>query len=145
MGDAGAGRGPGGPGPAGPPPGGAAPAGPGPIGPAPGGPPPGGAGPPPLEGDGLLLLGPLDKLGQSPFLPDYLLDPEVRREVRRRSDLGGPPLLPAPPSGLAVRKADYAFDLEAPGFRELIEKIFAAYDRNHDGVITSDEYHDPLD
>jgi hypothetical protein len=108
-----------------------------------------------LVGDAILFLGPLEKLAQGSlippqmmaqgrFLPDYLFDPEVRREVRRRSTLGGPPLLPAPP-GLAIRKADFAFDLEAPGFGEQIDRIFAAYDRNRDGVITSDEYDDPLD
>lgn len=105
-------------------------------------------------GDGLLFLAPLDQLAQGPqgpmeqvaqgrFLPDYLFDPDLRREVRRRNTLGGPPLLPAPP-GLAIRKADYSFDLQAPGWREQIEKIFSAYDSNRDGVITSDEYRDPL-
>jgi hypothetical protein len=83
-------------------------------------------------------------LAQGRFLPDYLFDPELRLEIRRRSNLGGPPLLPAP-SGLAIRKADYAFDLEAPGYREQIEKIFAAHDRDGDGVITSSEYDDPSD
>jgi hypothetical protein len=83
-------------------------------------------------------------VAQGRFLPDYLFDPELRREVRRRSNLGGPRLLPAP-RGLAIRKADFAFDLEAPGFREQIEKIFADQDRNRDGVITDDEYDDPLD
>ena len=147
--------GPGGPGPRGPGPGG-----PGAGGPPPGGPPPGGPGPlrappPPLVGDAILFLGPLENLArgslippqmmaQGRFLPDYLFDPELRREVRRRSTLGGPPLLPAPP-GLAIRKADFAFDLEAPGFREHIDRIFAAQDRDRDGVITSDEYDDPLD
>jgi hypothetical protein len=108
-----------------------------------------------LEGDAFLFLAPLEKLAQGPqgpveqfargrFLPEYLFDPELRREVSRRNSLGGPPLLPTPPS-LAIRRADFAFDLEAPGFRELIEKIFANYDRNRDGVITSDETHDPLD
>jgi hypothetical protein len=162
------GPGPGGPGPRGPGPGGPGPGrggpGPGPGAPGPGGSGPGpgaggpgstGAPPPPLEGDALLFLAPLEKLAQGPqgpveqfargrFLPDYLFDPELRREVSRRNSLGGPPLLPTPP-GLAIRKADFAFDLEAPGFRELIERIFATYDRNRDGVITSDEYHDPLD
>jgi hypothetical protein len=139
------GPGPGGPGPGpGPGPALAGPGRPGPIGPP----------PPPLEGDGLLFLAPLEKLAQgqlSPpqmvaqgrLLPDYFFDPELRREVRRRSDLGGPPLLPAPP-GLAIRKADFEFDLEAPGFREAIERMFAANDRNGDGVITSDESRDPL-
>jgi hypothetical protein len=100
-------------------------------------------------------LGPLEKLAQGPqgpmeavaqgrFLPDYFFDAELRREVSRRSTLGGPRLLPPPP-GLAIRKADFAFDLEAPGFRELFERIFAAQDRNRDGVITCDEYDDPLD
>jgi hypothetical protein len=83
-------------------------------------------------------------MAQGRFLPDYLFDPELRREIRRRSALGGPPLLP-PPSGLAIRKADYAFDLEAPGFREQINRYFAVHDRNGDGVITDGEYHDPLD
>jgi hypothetical protein len=62
--------------------------------------------------------------------------------MKRRSDLGGLPLLPAPP-GLAIRKADYAFDLEAPGYREHIEQIFAAHDRDGDGVIIIGEYGDP--
>ena len=145
-----------GPGPGGPPPGGPGPApGAGPGGPGPAGPGPLGAPPPPLVGDAILFLGPLEKLAQGAlippqmmaqgrFLPDYLFDPELRREVRRRSTLGGPPLLPAPP-GLAIRKAAFAFDLEAPGFREQVDEIFAAHDRNRDGVITSDEYDDPLD
>ena len=80
------------------------------------------------------MLGPLGTLPQGPFLPDYLFDSELRQEVRRRSDLGGLPLLPAPP-GLAIRKADYAFELETPGYREGIERIFAAHDRDGDGVI----------
>jgi hypothetical protein len=150
--------GPGGPGAAGrgsgPGPAGPASAAPGPGAPQPGpGPAPGPGGPPAISGDGILFLGPLEKLAQGPqgpremiaqgrFLPDYLFDPELRREVKRRSDLGGPPLLPAPP-GLAIRKADFAFDLEAPGFREQIERFFAVYDRDGDGVITNSEYEDP--
>jgi Ca2+-binding EF-hand superfamily protein len=35
--------------------------------------------------------------------------------------------------------------LDAPGFREQIEKLFAANDRDGDGVITSGEYDDPSD
>lgn len=138
------GPGPGGPGPGGPAPGAPRPSGPAPGGPAPGAPAPFGGGPPTIEGDGLLFLGPLDKLAQGPFLPDYFLDPEVRREIKRRSNFGGPRLLPAP-SRLAIRKADYAFDLDAPGFREQINKLFAANDRDGDGVITSGEYDDPSD
>lgn len=106
-------------------------------------------------GDAILFLAPLDKLAQGPqgpfeqvaqgrFLPDYLFDSELRTEVRRRGALGAPPLMPTPP-GLAIRKSDFAFDLDAPGFRELIDRIFAAQDRNRDGVITSDEYDDPSD
>ena len=67
----------------------------------------------------------MEQVAQGRFLPDYLFDPDLRREVGRRNALGGPPLLPAPP-GLAIRKADYAFDLQAPGWREQIEMIFAA-------------------
>ncbi len=48
-------------------------------------------------------------------------------------------------SGLAIRKADYAFDPEAPGYREHIDRIFAANDRDGDGVIIIGEYGDPLD
>ena len=106
-------------------------------------------------GDAILFLAPLDKLAQGPqgpfeqvaqgrFLPDYLFDSGVRAEARRRGTLGAPPLMPTPP-GLAIRKADFAFDLDAPGFGELIDRIFAAQDRDSDGVITSDEYRDPLD
>ena len=160
---------PGGPPPGGPPPGGLPPGGPPPGGPGPGpggpglaGPPPGGPGglpprgpPPPMVGDAILFLAPLERLAQGPqgpfqqvaqgrFLPDYLFDPELRAEVRRRGTLGAPPLMPTPP-GLAIRKADFAFDLDAPGFREEIDAIFAAQDRNRDGVITSDEYRDPLE
>ena len=86
----------------------------------------------------------MEQVAQGRFLPDYFFDAELRREVRRRSTLGGPRLLPPPP-GLAIRKADFAFNLDAPGFREHIEKTFAAQDRNGDGVITSDEYDDPSD
>ena len=111
--------------------------------------------PPPLVGDAILFLAPLDKLALGPqgpfeqiaqgrFLPDYLFDSELRAEVRRRGTLGAAPLMPTPP-GLAIRKSDFAFDLDAPGFSELIDRIFAAQDRNRDGVITSDEYDDPLD
>ena len=85
-----------------------------------------------------------DRLARGAFLPDYFLDPEYRREARRRDMLAGRPRPPAP-SGLAIRKADYAFDLDAPGYREQIEKMFAAYDRDGDGVITSGEYQDPSD
>jgi hypothetical protein len=132
----------GGPGPGGPRPDRSGPAGPAPGAPGPGGGAPFGGGPPTIEGDGLLFLGPLDKLAQGPFLPDYFLDPELRREIKRRSNFGGPRLLSAP-SRLAIRRADYAFDLDAPGFREQIDKLFAANDRDGDGVITSGEYGDP--
>jgi hypothetical protein len=156
-GPGGPGPGPGGPGPGpgGPGPGPGGP-GPGQVGPGPGGPgaAPGGPGQPPaLEGDGVLFLAPLDVLAKGPqgpmeqiaqgrFLPDLLFDPELRGELRRRG--GGRPL-PPPPAGLAIRKADLEFDLDAPGFREQIERTFATQDRNGDGVITSDEYRDPLD
>lgn len=153
-----------GPPPGGPPPGGPPPGGPGagPGGPGPAGGPPPGAGPgpmrgppPPLVGDAILFLAPLEKLAQGPqgpfeqiaqggFLPDYLFDPKLRAEVRRRGTLGAPPLMPTPPN-LAIRKADFSFDLDAPGFREQIDAIFTAYDRNDDGMITSDEYRDPLE
>jgi hypothetical protein len=42
------------------------------------------------------------------------------------------------------RKADYAADLDAPGYRELIDKVFVEHDRNGDGKITREEYVDPI-
>jgi hypothetical protein len=95
------------------------------------------------QGDGVLFLGPSEHLGYGAFLPDYLFEPDYRREMARRAALGGPGLSGFPP-GFRFVKADYAIDLEAPGFAEMVERTFAANDRNRDGTITFEEYVDPL-
>ena len=100
-------------------------------------------GPAVAEADAVLLFGPPETLIRGPWLPDYLLDEDYRREMSRRSRIGGPPLVRFPP-GFAVRRADYAVDLHAPGFAERIDAMFAAQDRNGDGVVTADEYVDPI-
>jgi len=96
-----------------------------------------------VDGDAVLFYGPLEQLTQGPFLPDYVLDAEYRREIARRSSLGGPPLVRLP-VGYELRKADYSVDLDAPGFGTLIDLMFATYDMNGDGVVTSQEYVDPI-
>ena len=96
-----------------------------------------------VDGDGVLFLGAPATLTRGPFLPDYVLDTAYRREMNRRAQLGGPPLVRFP-AGLVLRKADYAVDLDAPGFREAIDAMFTAYDANGDGAVTSDEYVDPI-
>ncbi len=93
--------------------------------------------------DGVLFLGPPESLARTPFLPDYALDTGYRREMSRRSQVGGPPLIRVP-AGYSFRRADYKIDLEAPGFAEAIDAMFAQYDLNGDGVVTADEYVDPI-
>lgn len=107
------------------------------------GPASGGAPSPSLTADAVLLYGRLETLGRGPFLPDYALDDDYRREVARRSQLGGPPLIRFP-AGLSLRRADYNVDLDAPGFAQRIDAMFAAYDSNRDGVVTAEEYVDPI-
>ena len=48
------------------------------------------------------------------------------------------------PQGYVFRRTDYQVNLEAPGFAEAVDVMFAEYDRNGDGVVTSDEYVDPI-
>jgi hypothetical protein len=91
----------------------------------------------------VLFYGPLENLTQGPFLPDYVLDTEYRREMNRRSQVGGPWLIRLP-AGYSFRKADYAIDLEAPGFQELVDSMFAQHDLNKDGVVSAEEYVDPI-
>ena len=110
-----------------------------------GGPAPTGFTPPPLlaVGEAVLFVAPRQAMTQSPFMPDYVLDPDLRREMARRATIGGQALVRLP-ANYRLRKADYAVDLDAPGFREAIDKMFAAYDKDGDGVITAAEYVDPI-
>lgn len=94
-----------------------------------------------VDGDAVLFFYPPETRGV--WLPDYLLDVDYRREMSRRSQIGGPPFVRFP-VGYTFRRADYMDDLDAPGFTELMDTIFAAQDANRDGVITADEYVDPI-
>jgi hypothetical protein len=96
-----------------------------------------------VAAEGVLFYGPPAAMRRGPFLPDYALDDGYRREVARRSRIGGPPLVRFPP-GFSFRKSDYAVDLHAPGFAAAIDAMFAAHDRNGDGVVTAEEYVDPI-
>jgi hypothetical protein len=98
---------------------------------------------PVATGDAVILYSPPLGHYRSPWLPDYLLDTEYRREMARRAELGGPRLVRWP-AGFVLRKSDYAVDLDAPGFREAVDAMFAAHDRNGDGQVTQDEYRDPI-
>lgn len=99
--------------------------------------------PPVIDGDAVLFAGPPAPLDAGPQLPDAFLDTEFRREIARRSRLGGP-VLPTFPAALSLRKADYEIDLDAPGYAGLLDAMFAAHDRDADGVVTADEYVDPV-
>lgn len=96
-----------------------------------------------IKGDAVLFV-PAGRRESLPSLPDVYLDTEYRRELGRRSKIGGPKVLPFP-SALSYRKADYdGLELHAPGFAELIDQMFGEYDRNGDGVVTAAEYVDPV-
>lgn len=56
---------------------------------------------------------------------------------------GGPALVRWPP-GFVLRKSDYDVDLDAPGHAELLEIVFDEHDGNEDGVVTADEFVDPV-
>ena len=43
-----------------------------------------------------------------------------------------------------LRKTDAAVNLDAPGYAELVNTMFAQYDKNRDGLVTADEYVDPV-
>ena len=96
-----------------------------------------------VEAEAVLFVGPLETLRNGAFLPDYLFDAEYRREMARRAANGGPQLVRFPP-GWVFRKVDYAIDLDAPGYAELIDAMFNEYDKNRDGVVTREEYVDPI-
>jgi hypothetical protein len=98
-----------------------------------------------VNGDAVLFLGPLGTLAKGPALPDYFLDTDYRIEMSRRRQVGGPPLVRFPTGAdFSFRKADYSVDLDAPGYAERLDAMFAVYDRNGDGVVSADEYADPI-
>ena len=96
-----------------------------------------------VDGDAVLFYGPLEKLTKGPYLPDYVLDTSLRREMARRGQVGAPPLVRFP-RDLVLRKADYKVDLDVPDFAEKIAAMFTQYDRNGDGIIGAEEYVDPI-
>ncbi|MEO8307965.1 MAG: hypothetical protein ABI616_07985 [Pseudomonadota bacterium] len=91
--------------------------------------------------DAVLLYGPPDTLTRGAYMPDYVLDTDLRLEMQRRAQLGGMPLIRFP-ANLSLRRADYDVDLDAPGFSDLMDAMFARNDK--DGVITAAEYQDPI-
>lgn len=93
--------------------------------------------------DGLLFLGPVESLTRGAYLPDYVLDRQLRLEMSRRSQIGGAPLVRFP-AGLSLRKSDYDIDLGTPDFTDLVNRMFSTYDLNSDGVVTATEYVDPV-
>lgn len=99
--------------------------------------------PPVVDGHGTLFLAPLDALARGPGLPDLYLDAEYRLAINGRSEDGARPLSPFP-AGLSLRKTDFEVDLDAPGYAELLDAMFAEHDKNGDGVVTADEYVDPI-
>jgi hypothetical protein len=99
--------------------------------------------PPVVEGNAVLFAGPPFPLEAGPTLPDALLDDEYRREIARRSRIGGP-LPPGFGADLVLRKADYALDIDATGYADRLGAMFAAHDKNGDGVVTVGEYVDPI-
>lgn len=96
-----------------------------------------------VDGDAVIFFGPLEALAKGPMIPDYFLDPAYRAEMNRRALLGGPALKRFPVD-LSLRKTDYDVNLDAPGYRKLIDAMFAKYDRNGDGIVTAAEYVDPI-
>jgi hypothetical protein len=96
-----------------------------------------------VAGEGVLFLAPLESQVNGAVFPDYLLDAPLRREMARRGTIGAMPLVRFP-AGYVLRKSDYDFDLDAPGFAERIAAMFAAHDLNRDGQVTAREYRDPL-
>lgn len=97
-----------------------------------------------MLGDAVLFLGPVEDWQRSPMMPDFFLDADYRREVSRRLEIKqGRPLF-TPPPDFSLERAVYEVDLDAPGYLELLEALFSEYDLNRDGVVTADEYVDPI-
>ncbi len=98
-----------------------------------------------IQAEAVLFYGPLDALVRSPGLPDIYLDADYRLAVHRRSEIGRP-ALPLRPfrEDFTLRRADYEVDLDAPGFPEAVDAMFAEHDRNADGVVTASEHVDPI-
>lgn len=104
---------------------------------------PGSPGNRPEPFDGVLFFGPIETLTQVGSLPDFALDNEYRRETGRRSKATGLPLLRWP-MNWTFRKSAYEADLEVPDYAERLTAMFAAHDRNNDGIVTDDEYEDAV-
>lgn len=97
-----------------------------------------------VDGDSVLFLGPIESFKRSPPLPDIFLDAEYRLEVDRRFRIQMRQPLFAMAKDFSLEKSVYEVDLDAPGYAELIDAMFARHDVNRDGVVTADEYRDPI-
>lgn len=97
--------------------------------------------------DAVLFLGPvhdIDDIQYSPMMPDYFLDADYRREIKRHFEIqDGRPMLTIHPDH-PLERAVYEVELYAPGYTELLDSMFEKYDLNRDGVVTADEYTDPI-
>jgi len=93
-----------------------------------------------VEGDAVVFYA---SPARGAWLPDYFLDRQYRAEMNRRAQLGGPALKRFPADAV-LRRADYDFKLDAPGYRERLNAMFTEYDRNRDGVVTAKEYVDSI-
>ena len=99
--------------------------------------------PPTIDGNAVLFSGPPFPLDTGRQLPDVFLDSAYRRELARRSELGGP-FIPDFSKDLVLRKADYAIDLGATNYLIHLDSMFAEFDKDRNGVVTADEYTDPV-
>ena len=50
----------------------------------------------------------------------------------------------AVPADFTIERAAFEVDLDAPGYEELLDAMFRKYDLNIDGVVTAEEYIDPV-
>lgn len=96
---------------------------------------------PVIEGAAVLIHGPLDTLTYGmPGLADLWLDPDYRAETMRRVATGPSRQGYSFPDWLELHKSAFDFELHAPGYAELLDAMFAAYDANGDGVVNAAEY-----
>jgi hypothetical protein len=89
--------------------------------------------------DAVVFLGPEETLKDAPILPDIFLDADFQKEIDRqyRIIFGTP--LPYSGDPLPLRRAAYR-DLDAPGWSEAMDAMFARYDADQDGLVTEEEY-----
>lgn len=89
--------------------------------------------------DAVLFLGPRETLKGDAVIADYFLDPDYRKEMERRFRITDREALPVWRASFPIRKANYR-DLDAAGYAELLDAMFARYDRDRDGAVSFEEY-----